>query len=463
MLVILCNRFLISRRATEELAEGWVKTRKLSRLNSCLVRDASVALLAFSAVFVTLLCGVATRLWGTGASPTLKEFVGYNNPIGGKFGQPLGAGWERSPLFLWYVVEPQEGQWVWTRPDQDVQQAQGAGIQVLPILGFPPDYAAATPHRAGVSAPTSVSAWEDYVDHVVSRYSSSPYNLRYFQIWNEPVRRAFWPGTDEEFVDMIFLPAAKVIRRHGCKVVFGGWPVSNRGAELDSVLNYHNAWQYTDIVDVHYHTLADLQLVYSNWIASGKCHGLWQTEVGYTSEPGASSSLYSRTLYWTLQAGWNDPNEFKLFWYPGEGAGDNAEKSLVRMGAGTLTDEGRHLAVLNQVLGGGPLSTFTQFNTTPPVSGSAGSAWAMGYHVGSSRVVIQFLMDRSFFRRHQTVQVSLNAPGRPSKVQLMSGLGQTWDVPAKTSGGRVRVDLDFRKGFDDCPKCKDVQGYLILD
>jgi hypothetical protein len=437
------------------------------QLSSLIRPPHATAVMALAALGVAALFDVPTHRHGLaapGADPTLRDLVAVNNQVTAERAQQLGIGCVRLNYFTWNVVEPQPGQWNWAPPDQWAKQAQEAGLQVLALLGYTPPWAAAVPSAKAVSPPKNVSDWQSYVEQTVARYTSPPFNIRYFQVWNEPTQQAgFWAGTDQQYVDTVFLPAAKIIRQHGGYAVFGGWPLSNSLQELDSVLNYHNAWQSTDIIAVHYRPLSDMQTLYSHWVASGKCRGVWGTEMGYTAEPGAASSIYSRALYWALETGWNDPSEFKFFWYAATAVGNDGRYLMRYTATSTaLSDEGMHLAVLNQVLGQGALSTFTQFSTTPP-AGSGANAWAIGYQVGSSSVVINFLMDRAFFQAHASVQVNATLPGRPSRVQLISGLGKSWNLPNQGVGGRVQVNVPFQNGLDDCPKCKGVQGYLILD
>ncbi len=159
-----------------------------------------------------------------------------------------------------------------------------------------------------LSPPKHVEDWVDFVERVLARYSRPPFNLRYFQVWNEPTRQAgFWTGTHHEFIDKIYLPAAKIIRPHNCYVVFGGWPLSNSLEELDETLAYQGAWQWTDILDVHYRDVFAWQHLYDKWVKTGKCRGIWQTEIGFTDDPKYLPNLYLWVLHWALQSGWKDP------------------------------------------------------------------------------------------------------------------------------------------------------------
>jgi hypothetical protein len=336
-------------------------------------------------------------------------------------------------------------------------------MEMLPDIAFTPGWAARPGAQPSFGPPASVADWEDFVEHLVSRYSAPPYNLHYFQIWNEP-GGPFFQGSDQQFADLIYIPAAKVIRNHRGIVVFGGLADTVNLQRFNALMNYHDLWRWTDIVDVHYKSLGEFQQFYSAWVANGKCRGMWQTEVGATSEPGFLDTLFSRTLHWTLRIGWRDPDEFKLFWYAGQGPGPTGDRNLVNLSKPAdqrLTDAGTRHAVLNQVLGQAPLSTYTQFSTLP-AAGPLDGGWVLGYRVGPGRIVINFLADRGFFQAHASALVSATMP-RPSRVQLMSGLGKAWVLPVQYSAGRVQVDVPFHSGFLDCLACKTITGYLILD
>ncbi|CAB3776312.1 hypothetical protein LMG28614_00189 [Paraburkholderia ultramafica] len=103
------------------------------------------------------------------------------------------------------------------------------GIGSLLLLGYSPRWNASVPGDSG-SAPNDVEAWKRYVDAVVRKYSAPPYNLRYFQIWNEAagklsgglLQATFWHGPDfnadekrsgpyeramQDYVERIHIPA----------------------------------------------------------------------------------------------------------------------------------------------------------------------------------------------------------------------------------------------------------------
>ncbi|HTS10145.1 MAG TPA: hypothetical protein VMP68_31570 [Candidatus Eisenbacteria bacterium] len=433
------------------------------RLSRCLFRAAVVLTL------IATFSGMPPHRITASAGPppgsveaSFRNFCGAVNLISTADSKKLGVGWLRI-LFDWRAIEPHKGDWQWQHTDAAIEQVHRSGMEMLPDIAFTPGWAAMPAHpgfQPFNGPPAKVADWEDFVEHVVSRYSAPPYNLRYFQIWNEP-GGPFFQGTDQQFADLVHIPAAKIIRTHHGMVVFGGLADVVNLQRFSALMNYHDLWRWTDIVDVHYKGFAEFQQFYLAWVANGKCRGMWQTEVGNTAEPGFLDSLYCRTLHWTVQVGWRDPDEFKLFWYAGQGPNDICLINVSKPPDQRVTGNGMQLAALNQVLGEGSLSNFTEFSTVPQ-AGPPGAGWALGYRVGTRRVVINFLADRGFFQAHASALVSVTMP-RPSRVQLMSGVGKTWDLPVQYSAGRVQVEVPFHSGFLDCPACKNVAGFLVLD
>ena len=297
--------------------------------------------------------------------PTLDMFQAADNPPGLGF-QKFGLGWGRQD-FPWGGVEPERGKFDWAATDKLVYDAHAAGLEILPMLGYTAGWANA--RHDGFAPPDNPADWEQFVEQTVARYSRPPFNLKYFQVWNEPTRKAgFWKGkSEEEWVDTIYLPAARIIRKYDCFVVFGGWPCSEP-ERLDEFLTYHDAWRLTDIVDMHYFTMESWQAIYDKWIAPGKCRGIWQTEIGYLDFPNYYPNAYLRGLYWALTHDWRFADQYKLFWFAFWGAGPDAPRCLTGPD-GFISEHGKRALVMQSLLGDGTLSAFTDYTLAP--SGAA--------------------------------------------------------------------------------------------
>jgi len=101
-----------------------------------------------------------------------------------------GAYWIRRNTLLWSAVEPQEGQRNWgalAALEQELQNASARGLQVVLVVGSTPPWAQKV---AGSScapvAEDKLAAFARFVSDVVKRYSAAPYNVKYWEIWNEP-------------------------------------------------------------------------------------------------------------------------------------------------------------------------------------------------------------------------------------------------------------------------------------
>jgi hypothetical protein len=380
----------------------------------------------------------------------------------------LGIGWVNSDVFPWGGIEPQKGQWNWGPTDQKVQNTHSEGVEILPTLGYTAPWAQSVPGLQW-SPPKSVQDWEDYAEHVVAHYSSPPFNLRYFRIWNEPTRDAgFWLGTDQQFVDMVYLPAAKVIRQHHCFVVFGGWGLGDSLQRFDQLLEYHDAWRWTDILDVHYREVPAWQQLYTEWIKTGKCRGIWDTEIGYTADVDYLPSTYLRLLSWALQSGWRDPDQYKVFWYTGWGNGPQKLACLTMPVGGnnfTLSPNGTELKTMNDVLGAGALASFRGFSAgslaAGAVSGAAPSA--LGFKVGGDRIVIALLSNQATPPANSAIPVVMSLEHRPQQVQLVSVSGERKVLPVSYSDGKLTVSVPRDDLQMDCATCKWAIAYLEVD
>jgi hypothetical protein len=246
------------------------------------------------------------------------------------------------------------------------------------------------------------------VSAAVAHYAAPPFNIKYFQIWNEPgdPRNLTWRVTDggdpgQEFVDQIYNPAAAIIHSHGGQVVFSGWAcdIGNSNwrtceQHLNQWLNYHRAWANTDYIDLHYAPLYVWQDLYSTWIANGKVKGLWQSEIGGDFAqgplPGDLPLVYLTAMYWALSSGgWNErnPDRYKLFWYPGIGPEGGAALTTRPKGARlSILRRGSYHAVLNQFLGGGTLAAFSGYRSNLPSYPAANGS--VGFTVGQHQIVI---------------------------------------------------------------------------
>ncbi|MBI2302639.1 MAG: hypothetical protein HYU66_27350 [Armatimonadetes bacterium] len=403
-------------------------------------------------------------------APDLRAFNGVDYLAAPEVMRDLGLGWARESFPCdWNAVEPEPDRWDFAKMDARVAEAHAQGVEVLPMLGYTARWAAG--ELGGFGPARDVADWEDYVAHVVARYSRPPYNLRWFQVWNEPTWAPmdFWKATGPEWIDEVYLPAARIIRRYGCRVVFGGWAGVDAG-HLNDALDWHDAWRFTDIIDVHYCGIGIWQSAWDRYLKDGRCLGVWQTEIGFHPFPEYIANLYPRALYWALTHGWSDdPDRYKLFWFASWGAGPDGPKCLTLPGGNgnVLTEHGKRMRALTQVLGDGQLRAFDDYTTDPPLPPTLDEEQptAVGFRVGR-RLVIALIVDAETLKAHPVVTVTV--PKVVGQARLVTSAGVSREQASERTGAglvcRVPMgELDSGVARSWGREWRVAVGYLVLE
>lgn len=267
------------------------------------------------------------------------EFCGANVVSNSILAKELGIGWNRIPV-SWADCQPSPAAYDWRQVDTWMSWTPPP-TKILGNVCFVPAWASTGDIKA---PPKNVSDWVNFVALALKRYPA----ITYWQIWNEPTRQAgYWRGTDQQFVDLIHNPAAKVIRMAGKKVVFGGWPSNGGIQRYLNLLNYNGCLAETDVLDVHYYGLNG----FSALASLGK--PVWQTEIGYTGDPKYLPTQYEAIIGWMRAQKVSDPDRFKVFWFAFRGAGPDEPACLVKGDDVTLTGNGQALKVLAEKYAGG--------------------------------------------------------------------------------------------------------------
>ena len=104
--------------------------------------------------------------------------------------EAAGSQWVRSAYVSWAAVEPQQGAREWdalAAVETQWLAAIEAGITPIVVIKNTPGWAQLYPGVAcGPIHPDSLNAFGDFLYDLVARYSQPPYNLKLWEIWNEP-------------------------------------------------------------------------------------------------------------------------------------------------------------------------------------------------------------------------------------------------------------------------------------
>ena len=109
---------------------------------------------------------------------------------GGQMLAGMGTTWIRRNALLWSAVEPIEGARNWSSVvglEQELAEASRLGLKVILIVRSTPAWARKYPTSdCGPVSSTKMQAFGRFMGDMVERYSQPPFNVKYFEIWNEP-------------------------------------------------------------------------------------------------------------------------------------------------------------------------------------------------------------------------------------------------------------------------------------
>lgn len=108
-----------------------------------------------------------------------------------------GATWVRRNALLWSAVEPSPGQRNWpTSLDAEMINADKHHLrQILIIRSTPPWAQQYTNNYCGPIKWSALDEFANFMRDTVARYSKDPYNVKYYELWNEPdIEATFFTG-----------------------------------------------------------------------------------------------------------------------------------------------------------------------------------------------------------------------------------------------------------------------------
>lgn len=97
-----------------------------------------------------------------------------------------GTAWTRGE-FVWQTIEPAEGNRFWdSNLEQGLINANSQGITPIMLIEGTPNWALKQNFECGAVAAEKFPALAKFAYDLVQRYSTPPYNVRYWELWNEP-------------------------------------------------------------------------------------------------------------------------------------------------------------------------------------------------------------------------------------------------------------------------------------
>ncbi|MFN2264098.1 MAG: hypothetical protein ACK2UM_07535 [Anaerolineales bacterium] len=124
-------------------------------------------------------------------APIGAQVVDFNDPNVTALAKDGGVQWARMDVFRWGKIEPQNTNssgYKWSAVDESsLIAAHENGINVIGIIRDTPSWAQQIPpYSCGPISQTAMPEFANFVRDLVKRYSKPPFNVKYWEIWNEP-------------------------------------------------------------------------------------------------------------------------------------------------------------------------------------------------------------------------------------------------------------------------------------
>jgi hypothetical protein len=413
-----------------------------------------------------------TMIMGANGAPGDAQGLGFWKDMGLRFGRI-----EIGPINSTDAQDFKAKGYFSKKADDQIQFNNASGVSTLILLAYSSNWNAIHTDD-DKSGPKDVSVWTAYVEAVVSYYSAPPFNVKYFQIWNEAAGKltggqaqsTFWHGPGdlsqsyatamEDYVNLVHIPAAQVIRSHGAYVVYGGWPDQGGIDTYTTWLEYKSPsfnsatmLEWTDYLDIHYLNSNDMEYLYKRYVGTSKIRGVWQTEVGfdYMSDHNYIARTYFSVAAMALRNGWADPDQFVVMVYHWLGGQGFMLVGLDKM----IHDSGTSLKTLSSVMNG----TLSQFSNDLSLSPNA-KATAI---YNGKQIVVQIIAPKGA----ATIDVdNLTAPAgyQIAYEEAVFGTDLASSIKSSSwSGSHLSVALDVPDGRNDLKGTKrDLMGYIVI-
>lgn len=141
--------------------------------------------IAALSLFQAMFAGGAEQVWAE------QEFDKQSEALA-----QSGVKWSRLRI-MWKEIEPIQGNYRWTYYDDKIAEAANTGTQLIATIADNPSWAA--PSACGPLTTTMYTELVKFVTAVVERYKGPPYNVKYWQLYNEPDGAPHGSYTEEWF------------------------------------------------------------------------------------------------------------------------------------------------------------------------------------------------------------------------------------------------------------------------
>lgn len=193
--------------------------------------------------------------------------------------------------FPWFLIEPQNGVYDWSRSDQIMTAAQAAGVTIQPVIVFTPAWAA-----SNTTVAPNPADFAAFVTTFTRRYD---HQVPVIEMWNEADHGHYWNSGEQSYVTSILNPGYAAVKAVDPAVQVEVSGTSNDPTSSGWLANLYAYGARYDIMAFHSYAgnpLAEAQSIRSVMATHGDNRPIWLGEYSVASATGDQSALLTATL-----------------------------------------------------------------------------------------------------------------------------------------------------------------------
>jgi hypothetical protein len=192
--------------------------------------------------------------------------------------------------FTWNAIEKQQGHYNWRFWDMLVDEADRAGIQVIPYVAYTPEWAAENSDQFWKRPPRDPKLYADFMYQIAKHYRG---RIHSWEIWNEPDITEYWMGSVDQFADLVRQAAASIRRADPDATLVLAGMSKGPSPFFETLVTKHHVERLVDVVAMHGYPESWLEereeTVHQSWTnqmndllaKDGAQREFWVNEMGY--------------------------------------------------------------------------------------------------------------------------------------------------------------------------------------
>jgi polysaccharide biosynthesis protein PslG len=206
-----------------------------------------------------------------------------------KVAREVGARYLRC-AFTWNAIEHAPGKYNWAFWDMLVDEADKAGIQLIPYVAYTPKWAAEKEDQFWKRPPRDPKLYADFMFQIASRYRG---RIHSWEIWNEPDITEYWMGSPSGFAELVRQAAAAIRKADPSATLVLAGMSKGPSPFFEDLISKQHLERVVDVIAMHGYPESWLEereeTVFENWPGAmtglvardGSTRDLWLNEIGY--------------------------------------------------------------------------------------------------------------------------------------------------------------------------------------